>query len=70
MDLLTSGDTIVSRISRLNQIIQGRTVGNDLKLFLLSQDALLDALLVLHEECSQPSMAKNSFAVEFARKCK
>ena len=62
-------ERIATRITRLTQIIQGRLAGGNAKYLLLSQDALLDALLALFEECSQPVYAKNNYAAEFIKKC-
>lgn len=71
MDRSKSDDSITSRVSRLNQILQspysksGSAINPT-----LTTDALQDALLALYDECNKESLRKEPTIAEFVDKCK
>ncbi|KAI4877420.1 hypothetical protein NFI96_011719 [Prochilodus magdalenae] len=66
---LATVDPITSRCSRLNQLLQGKSsaygsgAGNG-----LTRESLLDALLLLYQECSSPELMKIKHVANFVRK--
>ena len=65
-----SGESIAVRVSKLNQLFVGRA-GQFLEhKALASREGLLDALVVLYEECSTDHLMKNDYIANFVKKCK
>ncbi|KAL6463747.1 hypothetical protein MHYP_G00281380 [Metynnis hypsauchen] len=66
---LASVDPITSRCSRINQLLQGKSSvygfagGHG-----LTRESLLDALLLLYQECSSPELMKIKHVANFVRK--
>ncbi|KAL7838208.1 hypothetical protein AOLI_G00266120 [Acnodon oligacanthus] len=66
---LASVDPITSRCSRLNQILQGKSsVSGFAGGHGLTRESLLDALLLLYQECSSPELMKIKHVANFVRK--
>lgn len=70
---MSSGDTkepVVTRLSKLCQILEGRGLSCNEYKNLLSPDGLIDTLLVLYDECSKESVSSRSrYAKSFVQKC-
>jgi citron Rho-interacting kinase len=62
-------ESIVTRLSKLNQLLVGRGSSLSVCKSLVSHDGLLDALLVLYDECSKDLMTKNQHTATFVKKC-
>ena len=62
-------NSIPLKISRLNQMLQGKEKDFEHK-SLLCRDGLIDSLIVLHEECTHKSLMKNQYVSNFVNKCK
>eukprot|EP00794_Sanderia_malayensis_P014178 gene14178-15657_t len=60
-------ESVSSRITRLQQLLSGRT---GRKVPLLDKDALLDAMVVLYNECSLEVMMKDKNVATFVKKFK
>ncbi|XP_058238687.1 citron rho-interacting kinase isoform X1 [Hemibagrus wyckioides] len=63
---LASVEPITSRCSRLNQLLQGKSStygGSELR-----RETLLDALLLLYQECSSPELMKIKHVARFVNK--
>ena len=65
-------DSISTRCAKLNQIFAGKNVGRKSSPngAGFTREALLDAFLVLFEECSSEFMLKDKNISEFVKKCK
>ncbi|XP_071962561.1 citron rho-interacting kinase-like [Antedon mediterranea] len=66
---MTTTEPVVSRLTKLNQLIQNKTKDNGLQ-SILAKEGLLDALLVLYEECHQENLMKNKHISTFVSKHK
>lgn len=60
-------ESVSSRITRLQQLLSGRT---GRKVPLLDKDALLDAMVVLYSECSTDAMTRDKNISTFVKKCR
>uniref|UniRef100_A0A8B9RP16 non-specific serine/threonine protein kinase n=1 Tax=Astyanax mexicanus TaxID=7994 RepID=A0A8B9RP16_ASTMX len=66
---LASVDPITSRCSRLNQLLQGKSsVYGSTGGAGFTRESLLDALLLLYQECSSPELMKIKHVANFVRK--
>ena len=63
-----SNVTISSRITRLNQLLSGKTSGK--KVPLIDKETLLDAFLSLYYECNTEYMTKDKNIATYVQKCK
>ena len=64
-------EDIEKRIEILNSLVAGSVLTDDIITSLTTRDGLLDALLVLYEECSHDYLVtKNKHVAAFVRKCK
>ena len=64
-------EDIEKRIEVLNSLVAGSVLTDDIITSLTTRDGLLDALLVLYEECSHDYLVtKNKHVAAFVRKCK
>ena len=61
------GESIAGRVSKLNQVITGRSAVVNSNL--VSRDGLLDALFALYNECSNRNLMKNQYVSSFVNKC-
>ncbi|XP_030631130.1 citron Rho-interacting kinase [Chanos chanos] len=62
-------DPITSRCSRLNHLLQGRSgVHGQLGAGSVTRECLLDALLLLYQECSSPELMKIKHVANFVNK--
>lgn len=59
---------VSSRITRLNQLLSGKTSGR--KVPLLDKETLLDAFVALFNECQTDYMQKDKNIATYVRKCK
>ena len=59
--------SIAGRMSRLNQLFQGRRADQKA---IVGREGLLDALFVLYDECKNEYLMKNQYIAEFVKKCK
>ena len=59
---------VSSRITRLNQLLLGKTPGR--KVPLLDKETLLDAFMVLYNECNTDQMTKDKNIATYVKKCK
>lgn len=59
---------VSSRITRLNQLLTGKTSGK--KVPLLDKETLLDAFMGLYNECSTEFMMKDKNIATYVKKCK
>ncbi|XP_033104985.1 citron Rho-interacting kinase-like [Anneissia japonica] len=62
-------EPVVSRLTKLNQLIQNKTKDNGLQ-SLLAKEGLLDALLVLYDECNQENLTRDKHISLFVQKHK
>ena len=58
---------VSSRITRLNQLLSGKTSGR--KVPLLDKETLLDAFVALFNECQTDYMQKDKNIATYVRKC-
>ena len=63
-----AAEGISSRISRLNQLLLGKTPGR--KVPLLDKETLLDAFMVLFNECNTDAMMEDKNISTYIKKCK
>ena len=66
-DSIVSDEVITTRLSRLNQLFAGKT-SNEVHRALASREGLLDALIVLYDECKH--LPRNKYVEVFLKKCK
>ena len=59
---------VSSRITRLNQLLSGKTSGR--KVPLLDKETLLDAFVALFNECQTDFMQKDKNIATYVKKCK
>ena len=59
---------VPSRITRLNQLLIGKTSGK--KVPLLDKETLLDAFTALFNECNTDYMTKDKNILTYVQKCK
>ena len=59
---------VSSRITRLNQLLSGKTSGR--KVPLLDKETLLDAFVALFNECQTEFMQKDKNIATYVKKCK
>ncbi len=59
-------ESVSSRITRLQQLLSGKT---GRKVPLLDKDALLDAMVVLYNECLPEFMMRDKNVSTFVKKC-
>lgn len=64
------GESIAVRVSKMNQLFVGRAGQLLEHKALVSREGLLDALLVLFEECCSDHLMKNEYITNFVKKCK
>lgn len=62
-------DSISTRCAKLNQIFAGKTVGRKTSRA-FTREALLDAFLLLFDECNSEYMLKDKSVSGFVKKCK
>lgn len=62
-------DSISTRCAKLNQIFAGKNVGRK-SCGTFTREALLDAFLLLFDECNSEYMLKDKNISGFVRKCK
>jgi citron Rho-interacting kinase len=66
-----AGESITSRVARLNQILQSPYCKGSAEInSTMTLDALQDALLALFEECNKESLKKEPIIAEFIEKCR
>ncbi|XP_036806101.1 citron rho-interacting kinase isoform X3 [Oncorhynchus mykiss] len=66
---LASLDPMTSRCSRLNHLLQGKTSNHGLQGGVnVTREELLDALLLLYQECSSPDLMKIEYVANFVNK--
>ena len=63
-------DSISTRCAKLNQIFAGKNVGRKSSGAGFTREALLDAFLLLFEECNSEFMLKDKNISGFVNKCK
>jgi len=64
------GELVVTRLSKLHQMLEGRSLACGDYKNLLCPDGLIDVLLVLFDECSKDSVySKSRHAKAFVEKC-
>lgn len=61
-------EPIFSRFLRLNQLFQGKIAQPGQHRYLATRDGLLDSLVVLFEECSDPGLMKHNHIANFVSK--
>ena len=62
-------EPITSKILKLDQLLQGKCV-RGINAFQITREGLIDALLVLYEECTSDEFKKNQYISKFIKKCK
>jgi len=62
-------EPIISKTSKLNQLLQDKLVRGSSTLQ-INREGLIDALLVLYEECTSDELKKNQYISKFVKKCK
>ena len=62
-------DSISTRCAKLNQVFAGKSVGRK-ACATFTREALLDAFLLLFDECNSEYMLKDKNISGFVRKCK
>ena len=60
--------TIATKTSQLNQLFLGRTKNDELRSS-LAREGLLDALVVLYEECCHDQLKRDKHVAAFVQKC-
>lgn len=68
--LLKMTDSISTRSAKLNQIFAGKNVARKTSNACFTREAMLDAFLLLFEECSSEFMLKDKNVAGFVKKCK
>lgn len=63
-------DSISTRCAKLNQIFAGKNVGRKTNGGCFTREALLDAFLLLFDECNSEFMLKDKSISGFVKKCK
>ena len=63
-------DAIPRRLAKLSQLVSGRSCHQMEQYGLTTMDGLLDALLVLYEECTNENLAKKTHIGDFVKKRK
>lgn len=70
MSSTDSRELVVTRLSKLHQLLEGRGLTCSEHRNLITPDGLLDVLLLLFDECSKDSVAsKSRHARAFIEKC-
>lgn len=64
---MSTNEAVSSRITRLNQLLSGKTSGK--KVPLLDKETLLDAFVALYNECSTEYMTKDKNIATYVKKC-
>lgn len=70
MEASVEKESISFRLTKLNQLLAGRSSLSLPHKSLLSCDGLLDSLFVLFDECSCDYLARNQYVSAFVKKCK
>lgn len=70
MEASVEKESISFRLTKLNQLLAGRSSLSLPHKSLLSCDGLLDSLFVLFDECSCEYLARNQYVSSFVKKCK
>ncbi|XP_056122648.1 citron rho-interacting kinase isoform X1 [Rhinichthys klamathensis goyatoka] len=66
---LATGDSITVRCARLNQLLQGKcSVSGSTGLNVVTREGLIDALLLLYQECASPELMKIKHVANFVNK--
>ncbi|XP_039517455.1 citron rho-interacting kinase isoform X2 [Pimephales promelas] len=66
---LATGDSITIRCARLNQLLQGKcSVSGSTGLNVVTREGLIDALLLLYQECASPELMKIKHVANFVNK--
>ncbi|XP_051749878.1 citron rho-interacting kinase-like isoform X2 [Ctenopharyngodon idella] len=66
---LAAGDSITSRCARLNQLLQGKcSVSGSAGVNGVTREGLIDALLLLYQECATPELMKIKHVANFVNK--
>lgn len=67
-----NSESVSQRISRLNSILSKTIIENktDNGSTLISREELLDALMLLYDECNNEFLMKDPHIAEFVNKCK
>ena len=68
--LLKMTDSISTRSAKVNQIFAGKNVARKTSNACFTREAMLDAFLLLFEECSSEFMLKDKNIAGFVKKCK
>jgi len=62
-------ESILARLSRLNQLLDGRGLVTEELKTLVSRDGLLDILFALYDECTKDVFTRNRYVTSFVKKC-
>lgn len=69
----TGTNSIIQRLCILSTAINGCGIEKEndkFSRYLLAKEGLLDALLVLYDECNNDAFKRNSYISKFIKKCK